>query len=282
MDSNQQLKAIMSDSPMAAEYRKSLQIFNKQSSVQATRASRQDIANKHPIGKALFQFATYTNEWASQHGRYMLETAKKVRNSDGRYNASERLLAAGVAPAFAMATAGMFGIRHIINKITGFQFEDSEAFGVKVPAWVKSMADAVVYTGILGPAELAYKWIVRDQPPGGLLSSWINSSTKAFARVKENPESNAAQKNVAKIGYRSGFVPAANAALATASGAADLIPSPILRGATKLGAAGLAQVIANNRVEDATATAIAGEDKKGTKNPPKPTPPRPPSPPTPR
>lgn len=282
MDSNQQLKAIMADSPIASKYREALQIFNKQSSVQATRASRQDIANKHPIGKGLFQFATYTNEWASQHGRYILETAKKVRNSDGRYNASERLLAFGVAPAFAMATAGMYGIRHIINKLTGFQFEESEAFGVKIPAWVKSMADATVYTGILGPAELAYKWAVRDQPPGGVLSSWINSSTKAFAKVKENPDSNAAQKNVAKVGYRGGVVPVTNSGLAIASGAADAIPNPIARGAVKLTAAGLAQYVANNQTEEKVATAIAGEDKKGPKNPPKPTPPRPPSPPTPR
>ena len=282
MDSNQQLKTIMSDSPMAAEYRKAIQMFNKQSSVQATRASRPDLANKMPIGKMLFQFATFTNEWAAQHGRYMLESAKKVKNEDGRYNASERLLAAGVAPAFAVTTAGMWGIRAIINKITGFKFEESEVLGVKVPGWVKSIADATVYTGILGPAEAAYKWAVRDQPPGGVFGDWMQKSAKAFGRIKENPDSNAAQKTATKIGYRSGFVPAANTGLGVVSAAADYIPNPALKGTVKLGAATLAQVIAGNRTEDAVATAIAGEDQKGTKNPPRATPPRPPSPPTPR
>lgn len=265
LDGDAQLKKIMSDDPMAKEYRKALTIFNKQSSVQATSASRTKFANDTSFGKLLFQFSTFTNEWSAQHGRYMAETAKKVRNSDGRYNATERLLAAGAAPAYAVAIAGMWGIRQLTNLLTGFEFEDGQ-----VPKWVKSGADAVVYTGILGPSEILYKAAIREQMPAGVIGDWMKKALQTYGRLKENPESDAAQRAGAGLAYRSAIVPA------TVSGLATVAPNPLTAAAS--------QAVANNRVEKAFSDFVAGDDntKGASKNPPKPTPPRPPSPPTPR
>jgi hypothetical protein len=276
IDGDAQLKKIMADDVNAAEYRKALAMFNRQSSVRANKSSRTEVANDSAFGKLLFQFSTFTNEWSAQHGRYMAETAKKVfKNPGDRYTPTERLLAAGSAPAFAVSMAAMAGVKALINTLTGFNYEDG-----KVPAWVKSASDAFVYTGILGPTELLYKAAIREQLPLGVLGDWLKNGIQTYGRLKENPDSDAAQRSAAKMGYRSAFVPATVSGLAAASKAADFIPNPVLKGVTKLGAVGLSQVVANNRVENATATAIAGENSNGTKNPPNPNPPKPPSPPT--
>lgn len=261
LDGDAQLKKIMADDPVAAEYRKALTLFNKQSSVQATRASRTQVANDTPFGKLLFQFSTFTNEWSAQHGRYMAETAKKVLKNPGeRYTPTERLLAAGSAPAYAMAVGAMAGIKGIINTLTGFDYNDERA-----PAWLKAGADAVVYTGILGPAEMLYKAAIREQVPLGVLGDWLKNGLQVYGRLKENPDSNAAQRSATKMGYRSGVVPAVVGGLATVA------PNPVTAVA--------AQVVANNRVENLIADEVSGADeaKGGSRQPKIPSPPRPPS-----
>ena len=276
LDADAQLKKIMSDDPMAIEYRKALTIFNKQASVQATPASRTQSANESSFGKVLFQFQTFANEWTAQHGRYMAEQAKKIiKNPNDRYSVAERLMAAGTAPAFAVSVAAMAGIRALVNAITGFEVKDDG----KVPVWVKTAADAFVYTGILGPTEILYKAGIREQMPLGVLGEWIKNGLQVYGRLKENPESDAAQRAGTKMAYRSAAVPATNTGLAVASTAADTIPNPLLRGGVKLAAAGAAQMVANNRVENAIADEVAGDDntKGAPRYPRRPTPPAPPA-----
>ncbi|CAB4150055.1 hypothetical protein UFOVP549_33 [uncultured Caudovirales phage] len=264
----QQLQAIMSGDPMAAKYRQALIIFNKQSSVQASRASRTESANDTSLGRMFFQFSTFTNEWSAQHGRRMQEQSRKIVG-DNKYNATERMLMAGVGPAFAVATAATYGIRTIINMLTGFEFKD----GDKVPAWVKSAADAFVYTGMLGPAEILWKAISRGQLPAGVVGDWLKKSWTTVAAMIENPDSNAAQRAAASVGYRSAFVPGANAGLALAT---EMAPMPY-----KIGAGIAAQVIANNRTEKAVADLFAGEkQERGSSQTPEPTVPPKPRPPS--
>jgi len=259
----EQLQAIMGGDPMAAKYRQALIIFNKQSSVQASRSSRTESANDTPLGRMFFQFSTFTNEWSAQHGRRMQEQSRKIVGS-GKYNATERMLAAGVGPAFAVATAATWGIRTIINQLTGFEFKDG-----KVPAWVQSLSDAFVYTGMLGPAEILWKAISRGQLPAGVVGDWLKKSWTAGAQMIDNPDSNAAQRAVASIGYRSALVPAANAGLALAT---EMAPMPV-----KVAAGVAAQVIANNRTEKGVADLFAGEkEERGSSQVPEPrTPPKP-------
>jgi GNAT superfamily N-acetyltransferase len=264
----QQLQAIMSGDPMAAKYRQALIIFNKQSSVQASRSSRTESANDTALGRMFFQFSTFTNEWSAQHGRRMQEQSRKIVG-DNKYNATERMLMAGVGPAFAVATAATYGIRTIINMLTGFEFKD----GDKVPAWVKSMADAFVYTGMLGPAEILWKAISRGQLPAGVVGDWAKKAWTAGAAMIENPDSNAAQRAVASVGYRSAFVPAANAGLALAT---EMAPMPV-----KVVAGLAAQAVANNRTEKAVADLFAGEkQERGSSQTPEPTSPPKPRPPS--
>jgi hypothetical protein len=260
LDADAQLKKIMSDDPMAAEYRKALAMFNKQSSVRATKASRTQVSNDTAFGKILFQFSTFTNEWVSQHGRYMAETAKKViKNPGNRYTPTERLLAAGAAPAYAVSVAAMYGIKALINTLTGFEYDDKN-----VPKWVKSTSDAVVYTGILGPSEMLYKAFVREQLPLGVLGDWAKNALQTYGRLKENPESDAAQRAATKMAYRSAVVPAAVGAMASVA------PNPVTAVA--------AQVVANNRLEKAISEAVAGDDntRGAPQQPRRPTPPAPP------
>jgi hypothetical protein len=263
-DEVKQLKDIMSDDPMAAKYRQALIIFNKQSSVQASRSSRTESANDTPLGRLFFQFSTFTNEWSAQHGRRMAEQTRKI-TGDNKYNASERMLAAGVAPAFALAMAATWGIRKIMNLLTGFEYKDGE----KVPGWVKSLADAFVYTGMLGPSEILWKYLGRDQVPAGVVGDLVQKSVETAKSVIENPESNTARRNAARSGYRTAVVPALNAGLALATEAAPL-PG-------KLAAGLAAQVIANNRTEKGLADIVAGEAQpRGSSEAPEPrTPPKP-------
>lgn len=259
-----QLRDIMSNDPMAQKYSRALILFNKQASVQASRASRSEAANDTAIGKLFFQFTTFTNEWSAQHGRRMVEQSKKVFG-DKKYNATEKMLMAGVAPAFALATAATWGIRTIINKITGFQYED----GDKVPAWVRSLADAFVYTGVMGPAESVWKLISRGQLPAGVVGDWVKKAVQTAQALADNPESNAAQRNAVSMTYRSAAVPAVASGLALA---ADAGPLPV-----KLAAGLAAQVVANNRTEKSIADLVAGEEETRGSNE-MPTPPRPPRP----
>jgi hypothetical protein len=273
-DEVQQLKDIMGKDTIqrekpwtndwASKYRQALIIFNKQSSVQASRGSRTESANDTALGRLFFQFSTFTNEWSAQHGRRMAEQARKV-TGDSKYNAAERMLAAGVAPAFAVATAATWGIRTIINMLTGFEFKEGET----VPAWVKSVSDAFVYTGMLGPAEIIWKAISRGQLPAGVVGDWGKKAWGAANAVIENPESNAARRAAASVSYRSAAVPALNAGLALATEAAPL-PG-------KLAAGLAAQAIANNRTEKGLADLVAGEAQpRGSSQAPEPrTPPKP-------
>jgi hypothetical protein len=163
------------------------------------------------------------------------------------------------------------GIRWVINKITGFQYED----GDKIPAWVKSLADAVVYTGILGPAESVWKLVSRGQLPAGVIGDWVKKSVQTIQALAENPESRPVQRNAVSMTYRSALVPAAAAGLATASEAA---PLPL-----KLVGAAAAQAIANNRTEKSIADLVAGEEiERGSTQMPKPPNPPKPRPPGPR
>jgi hypothetical protein len=175
------------------------------------------------------------------------------------------MLMAGVGPAFGVAVAATHGIRTLVNMLTGFEFKDGE----KVPAWVKSIADAFVYTGMLGPAEILWKAFSRGQLPAGVIGDWVKKAWTAGAAMVENPDSNAAQRAVSSVGYRSAFVPAANSGLALAT---EMAPMPY-----KIGAGIAAQVIANNRTEKAVADLFAGEkEERGSSQVPEPrTPPKP-------
>jgi hypothetical protein len=155
----------------------------------------------------------------------------------------------------------MAGIKAITNLLTGFEYNDEKA-----PAWLKAGADAVVYTGILGPAEMLYKAAIREQVPLGVLGDWAKNALQVYGRLKENPDSNAAQRSATKMGYRSGVVPAVVGGLATVA------PNPVTAVA--------AQVVANNRVENFIADKVSGADepKGGSRQPKPPSPPRPPSP----
>jgi hypothetical protein len=260
----EQLQAIMGGDPMAAKYRQALIVFNKQSSVQASRASRTEAGNDTALGRMFFTFTTFTNEWSAQHGRRMQEQSRKIAGNN-KYNATERMLMAGVGPAFGVAVAATHGIRTLVNMLTGFEFKDGE----KVPAWVKSIADAFVYTGMLGPAEILWKAFSRGQLPAGVIGDWVKKAWTAGAAMVENPDSNAAQRAVSSVGYRSAFVPAANSGLALAT---EMAPMPY-----KIGAGIAAQVIANNRTEKAVADLFAGEkEERGSSQVPEPrTPPKP-------
>ena len=265
LDSDAQLQRIMDrNDPMAAKYRNALGVFSKQSVVQATSASKQIASKDTPLGRLFFQLSTYVNEWSSQQGRYLGETAKNIVGKNG-YSGTERLMAAGSLGAFALLSAGYYGLGEIRKLINGHK--EKELKPGDYPHWVKDSADAVMYTGIAGPGEMVWKAIERGQMPAGVLGNMAGQSIKAAKEFADNPDSNAKQRNVAKLAYRVGVVPAVNTALASVGG-----PIPAVA----------AQVVAGSRTEKAVADAIAGEppSKSGGigPRPPQPHQPKPPRP----
>ena len=265
LDSDAQLQRIMDrNDPMAAKYRNALGVFSKQSVVQATSASKQIASKDTPLGRLFFQLSTYVNEWSSQQGRYLGETAKNIVGKNG-YSGTERLMASGSLGAFALLSAGYYGLAEIRKLINGHK--EKELKPGDYPHWVKDSADAVMYTGIAGPGEMVWKAIERGQMPAGVLGNMAGQSIKAAKEFADNPDSNAKQRNAAKLAYRVGVVPAVNTALAAVGG-----PIP----------AAAAQVVAGSRTERAVADVIAGEPPSNSAGvgprPPQPHQPKPPRP----
>ena len=263
LEPDEQLKRIMDrNDPMAAKYRNALGVFSKQAVVQATASSKQIASKDTPLGRLFFQLSTYVNEWSSQQGRYLGETSKNIVGKNN-YSVSERLMAAGSLGAFAMLSAGYYGLGEIRKNINGYK--EKEPKPGEMPTWVRDAADAVMWTGIAGPAEMIWKAIERGQMPAGVLGNIAGQSIKAAKEFAENPDSNAKQKSAAKLAYRLGVVPAVNTGLAAIGG-----PIP----------AAAAQVVAGTRTEKAVADAVASDAPAKGKGA-GPTPPKPPSQPRP-
>lgn len=266
MEPDAQLQRIMDrNDPMAAKYRNALGVFSKQSVVQATSASKQIASKDTPLGRLFFQLSTYVNEWSSQQGRYLGEQAKNIVGKNG-YSGMERLMASGSFGAFALLSAGYYGLAEIRKLINGNK--EKELKPGEYPHWVKDSADAVMWTGIAGPGEMIWKYVERGQTPAGVLGNMASQSIKAAKEFADNPDSNAKQKTAAKLAYRVGVVPAVNTALAAVGG-----PIP----------AAAAQVVAGSRTERAFADTVAGPSAPTGRGvgpvPPKPpAPPRPPKP----
>jgi len=263
MEPDAQLQRILNrNDPMAAKYRNAIGIFSKQSVVQATSASKQIASKDTPLGRLFFQLSTYVNEWSSQQGRYLGEQAKNIVGKNG-YSGTERLMASGSFGAFALLSAGYYGLAELRKLINGHK--EKQLKPGDYPAWVKDSADAVMYTGIAGPGEMAWKMIERGQMPAGVLGNIAGQSIKAAKEFADNPDSNAKQKTAAKLAYRVGVVPVVNTALASVGG-----PIP----------AAAAQVVAGSRTEKAFADTLAGAAPP-TGRGIGPTPPKPPAPPKP-
>jgi hypothetical protein len=239
----EQLSRILDpNDPQAAAYRNAVQVFSKQAMVQANRSSKTIAANDSPLGKILFQLTTYPYEWSMQHTRNMAEIAKKVTGKNG-YSATERLAATGSYGAMAVLTAAYYGLGELRKLINGASDKKENPDDI-LPEWVKDASDALMFTGVTGPGEMAWKAIHRGQMPAGVMGDWAGKTFKAVKELAANPDSNAAERNAVRAAYRSVAVPAANMALGAVGG-------PI--------AAGAAQIVANPQTEKEVADTIAGE-----------------------
>lgn len=264
MKPSDRLISIMDSSLMARRYVDAIELFSKQSTVQATRASRTVASNNSVLGRLFFQLTTYPNEWAINHGKYLAQQAR-VATGGKQYSYADRINAVGAYGALGMLTAAYYGFGELRKAMNGAE-DKKEDPNAMTPPWVKDWADAFMFTGISGPAEIAWKAWQRGQLPSAILGDAATRIIKAG----NDPSSNAAQREAAKTGYRIGAVPAAVTALSA---------SPNLFGVPGLNAI-IAQVLANNQTEKMVGEAVAPKEDKGSsqlprqKTPPQPHPPR--------
>lgn len=255
MSESERLSAIMDrNDPMAARYRKGVELFSKQATVQSTSASKTEVANSSNVGKVIFNLLTYPQEFALQHKAFLHEQSKLLMSGkDSGVSPAEKLKAASTMFALAPAAAAMYGVTKLYRAYDNLEFNSDDEHEQKhvmgLPAPVSEAITSVSRTGVGGaPTEMAWRSLERGEPPAPIVTSL---GGEIFKSVSGNSDA----KRTGKVLFKDVAAPFGNAAMIKA---ADMAP-----GAWKLPAKGAAfigtHVMAHKKASDAAGEAAAGE-----------------------
>jgi hypothetical protein len=183
----QQRMDMMTDgSPMSKLYEEAQVRFTNQSAVRANRAHR-PVFQDNLMGKMFLQLQSFAYSYAAEANSRIYDNLKRSAVS-GDYTMADRMRL--IAPAMMMplaiaAFAGMFKLRRELYPTEATLKHENDP-------WWAQFTDAASYAGVFGPkVEQAMKFVMRDQPPGGIVGQHgINTAraAKGYATAAIGPD----------------------------------------------------------------------------------------------
>jgi GNAT superfamily N-acetyltransferase len=220
----QQRMTMMTDgSPMSKLYEEVQVRFTNQSAVRANRAHR-PVFQDNLMGKMFLQLQSFSYSYAAEANSRIYDNLKRSAAS-GDYTMADRMRL--IAPAMMLpmavaAFAAMFKLRRELYPTEAMMKHDND------PWWAK-FADAASYAGIFGPkVEQAMKFVMRDQPPGGIVGQHaINAAraVKGYATAAIGPDEkyDKAMASANKAAVKAVIPPAKGALVAAAAARSPLL-----------------------------------------------------------
>ena len=214
----QQRMDLMTDgSPMSKLYEEAQVRFTNQSSVRANRAHR-PVFQDNLMGKMFLQLQSFSYSYAAEANSRIYDNLKRSAAS-GDYTMADRMRL--IAPAMMLplaiaAFAGMFKLRRELYPTEATMKRDNDP-------WWAQFVDAASYVGMFGPkVEQAMKFVMRDQPPGGIVGQHaINTAraAKGYATAAIGPDEkyDKAMASANKAAVKAAIPPVKGAIVAGAS-----------------------------------------------------------------
>lgn len=189
------MRMLTSGGKMSKMFETAITKFSLQSSVRSNRAHK-PVFQDGPIGKTLFQLMSYSYSYAAEVNSRTYSYAKSALKSapaGKSYTVGDRIRF--MAPLM-MVPLGIIAYRALFAlKDEMYPTEYSEKHKDD-PAWTKWL-NATSYAGAFGPkVEMATKYVMRDQPPGGPLGQTVVGAARAAKTgvvnaVEGKPQDNA-------------------------------------------------------------------------------------------
>jgi hypothetical protein len=185
LDDAGRMKAMTADTKMAKLFEVAMTKFSMQSSVRAQR-SHKPVFQDGPIGKTLFQLMSYSYSYAAEVNSRTYSYAKSSLSSapaGKSYSVGDRIRFMAplmMAPLGIIAYRAMFDLKDMM-----YPTEYSEKHKDD-PKWIKWL-NAASYASIFGPkVEMATKYVMRDQPPGGPAGQAVIGTARAAKTAVTN------------------------------------------------------------------------------------------------
>jgi len=201
MDDAARMRTMLNGGRMSKLFETAMTKFSMQSSVRANRAHK-PVFQDGPIGKTLFQLMSYSYAYAAEINSRAYDYAKsslKSAPAGKSYTVGDRirfLAPLMMAPLGVIAFRAMFELK---DKLYPTQYSKQHE---NDPEWTKWL-NASSFAGIFGPKiEMATKYVMRDQPPGGPLGQaaigYARAAKTAISNAMEGKPQDNAKRQAAK------------------------------------------------------------------------------------
>ncbi len=195
LDDAGRMRMLTSGGKMAKLFETALTKFSLQSSVRASRAHKPTFQDG-PIGKTLFQLMSYSYSYAAEVNSRTYSYAKSALKSapaGKSYTVGDRIRFMAplmMVPLGIIAYRALFALKDELYPTEYSKKHEND------PAWTKWL-NASSYAGAFGPkVEMATKYVMRDQPPGGPLGQTVVGAARAAKtaitnQIEGKPQDNA-------------------------------------------------------------------------------------------
>jgi len=212
------MRMLTSGGKMSKMFETAITKFSLQSSVRSNRAHK-PVFQDGPIGKTLFQLMSYSYSYAADVNSRTYSYAKSALKSapaGKSYTVGDRIRFMAplmMVPLSIIAYRALFALK---DELYPTEFSEKHK---NDPAWTKWL-NATSYAGAFGPkVEMATKYVMRDQPPGGPLGQTVVGAARAAKTAVVNAVEGKPQDNAIRQAKKASVSPIKAAAVIGATAA---------------------------------------------------------------
>jgi hypothetical protein len=206
LDDAGRMRMLTSGGKMSKMFETAITKFSMQSSVRPSRAHK-PVYQDGPIGKTLFQLMSYSYSYAAEINSRTYDYAKSALKSapaGKSYTIGDRVRFMApllMVPLGIIAFRAMFALKDEL-----YPTEYSEKHK-NDPEWTKWL-NATSFAGAFGPkVEMATKYVMRDQPPGGPLGQAVVGGARAAKTAVTNAIEGKPQDNAIRQAKKASVSP---------------------------------------------------------------------------
>jgi len=218
LDDAGRMRMLTSGGKMSKMFETAITKFSLQSSVRSNRAHK-PVFQDGPIGKTLFQLMSYSYSYAADVNSRTYSYARSALKSapaGKSYTVGDRIRFMAplmMVPLSIIAYRALFALK---DELYPTEFSEKHKDD---PAWTKWL-NATSYAGAFGPkVEMATKYVMRDQPPGGPLGQTVVGAARAAKTAVVNAVEGKPQDNAIRQAKKASVSPIKAAAVIGATAA---------------------------------------------------------------
>ena len=206
LDDAGRMRMLTSGGKMSKMFETAITKFSLQSSVRSNRAHK-PVFQDGPIGKTLFQLMSYSYSYAADVNSRTYSYARSALKSapaGKSYTVGDRIRFMAplmMVPLSIIAYRALFALK---DELYPTEFSEKHKDD---PAWTKWL-NATSYAGAFGPkVEMATKYVMRDQPPGGPLGQAVVGAARAAKTAVVNAVEGKPQDNAIRQAKKASVSP---------------------------------------------------------------------------